>query len=87
MGRYYAESLTATATWQEKVIVSEPDNAFSSLAISNDDSNPIQIKINDLSNDAITINTSEGIELNIEIYKLFYYSASGSAGFRVICDG
>lgn len=85
---YFARRVTnATNSWQELVLAAEPTRGFKSILIVNDDSsNELSIRLNDLEADIINIPAGESIGLTKNVWKIFYYAASGNPIFRVVAD-
>lgn len=85
---YIAKSYTAGSDSVEVALAPDIGDAYDSITISNDDdTDQVNIKLNDESNDAIPVKAGESITVYTKVFKLFYQAAAGTPAFRVVCDG
>lgn len=85
---YFASRVTnATNTWQQVTLADEPKRGFKSVVVINDDETlELSIRLNDMDADIIPLPAGESIGLEKNVWRLFYYAASGSPAFRVVAD-
>ena len=85
---YFSRRVTDTDnSWKSLVIRDNIRRAFSTIAIVNDDeTQEIQVKFNNMQNDALYIGAGETISMVEEVGTVFYYAESGNPTFRVIAD-
>lgn len=85
---YFSSRVTnADNSWRELSMASDFDRAFKSVVVINDNTTlELQIRLNDMGNDILYVPAGEGVALDKPVYRLFYYAASGSPEFRVMCD-
>ena len=85
---YFSSRVTdADTSWQELTLAPDFKRGFKSIVIINDDDSlELQVKLNDTSADILYIPGGEGVALDKNVWRLYYYAASGSPNFRVLAD-
>jgi hypothetical protein len=81
---YISNEHTASNGWQTIEFADD----YRNITISNDDdTDALNVKLNDMSNDTIVIKAGEVIALAVHVTRYFYQAAAGTPVFRVMCDG
>lgn len=87
--KYFFDTFICSDDWTQVNISSDIHRPFESIGITNDDATYSAIVVlNDLSHDEITIKAGESISLNVEVYRLWYKTATAGQTpiIRVVAD-